>query len=156
MAQIKFIPFFLFITILNHVNGRNLPKIDKNPIILIHGIGGSQIEVTLERDHICQSKSNHPFLIWLNAVYFTPWTLGCFSKLIKFEKNNGHYSPPQYMNTKVPNFGDTSSVEIIGPLLGFGPGRYMKQLVDDLVKLGLKRGQSIRAAPYDFRLGTRK
>lgn len=130
-------------------------KID-NPVVLFHGIGGSQIEARLLSDVECRKASDKPFLLWLNALFFTPWTLACFAKLIKLENEAGHYVPPQNVISRIPDFGGTKSVEVVGPLLGFGPGQYMKGLVDYLARMGLKRDVSIRAAPYDFRLGIRK
>ena len=55
--------------------------------------------------------------------------------------------------TRVPNFGNTSSIEYLDPALSH-PGQYFAPFVQSLVdKFGYERGLNIRAAPYDFRYG---
>ena len=60
------------------------------------------------------------------------------------------------VETRVPGWGQTDSVEYLDPswsawLLG-DVGNYMHTLVQYFVQLGYRRGDTIRAAPYDFRL----
>lgn len=55
---------------------------------------------------------------------------------------------PQGVLTRVPGFGDTSSIESLDSI---GLVKYMKPLVDYLVRLGYRKGKNIRGAPYDFR-----
>ena len=55
------------------------------------------------------------------------------------------------VNIKVPGFGDTSSVEYLNPGL-IDTVEYFHDMVEYFVDRGYKRGQTIRAAPYDWRL----
>ena len=60
------------------------------------------------------------------------------------------------VETRVPGWGGTDSVEYLDPswsawLLG-DVGNYLHHLVKYFVALGYRRGDTIRAAPYDFRL----
>ena len=55
------------------------------------------------------------------------------------------------VHIKVPGFGDTSSVEYLNP--GFIDSfEYFHKTVKYFVDRGYKRGETIRAAPYDWRL----
>ena len=60
------------------------------------------------------------------------------------------------VETRVPGWGQTHSVEYLDPswsawLLG-DVGNYLHHLVQYFVDLGYRRGDTIRAAPFDFRL----
>ena len=58
--------------------------------------------------------------------------------------------------TRVPDFGNTSSIEYLDPVLSH-PGQYFAPFVQSLVNtFGYKRGVNMRAAPYDFRYGPGK
>ncbi len=55
--------------------------------------------------------------------------------------------------TRVPGFGNTSSIEYLDPALAH-PGQYFAPFIGSLVeKFGYQRGFNLRAAPYDFRYG---
>ena len=55
--------------------------------------------------------------------------------------------------TRIPDFGNTSSIEYLDPELSH-PGQYFAPFVKSLVKqFGYQRGFNIRGAPYDFRYG---
>lgn len=58
-------------------------------------------------------------------------------------------SPPG-VNTKVPGWGHSNTVEHIDPGLS-DFGKYFNTISDMLVDFGLVRDISLRAAPYDFR-----
>ena len=60
------------------------------------------------------------------------------------------------MNIKVPGFGDTSSVEYLNPGLLKDTIEYFHDMVEYFVDRGYKRGKTIRAAPYDWRLAAGK
>jgi len=61
------------------------------------------------------------------------------------------------VETRVQGWGNTDSVEYLDPSLSAWAigdvGNYMSDLVKYFVKLGYVRGDTIRAAPYDFRFG---
>jgi len=55
------------------------------------------------------------------------------------------------VETRVPGWGETSSIEELDPSLpGHASGVFLK-MVEALVKAGLVRGKTVRGAPYDFR-----
>ncbi len=54
--------------------------------------------------------------------------------------------------TRVPGFGNCSTVEWIDPSKA-SEGTYFKDIADMLTLLGYEGGISLRGAPYDFRKG---
>ena len=55
------------------------------------------------------------------------------------------------VTTTVPGFGNTTGIEWLDPEV-HGPGVYFYPFVEALCKLfGYVRGETLRAAPYDFR-----
>lgn len=69
------------------------------------------------------------------------------SRLVYDEKTNTVKNAPG-VETRVPGFGDTATVEYVDTTNLIG---YFKPMVDALVSWGYERGVSVRAAPYDFR-----
>lgn len=76
---------------------------------------------------------------------------------MKFDRNTGQYSSSSdEVTVEVPGFGETKTVENLSeefitsliPLLN-----YFRDFVNYFVERGYERGKSIRAAPYDWRLG---
>lgn len=71
---------------------------------------------------------------------------------MSYDRNTGQYSSTSSSITvSVPGFGDTYLVERKGNGLLIFP--VFDVFVDYFVKRGYERGKSIRAAPYDWRLG---
>ena len=72
---------------------------------------------------------------------------------LSFDRKTGQYSSSSDdITVSVPGFGSTETVETMsrGLILTFP---YFKEFVDYFVKRGYERGKSIRAAPYDWRVG---
>lgn len=76
---------------------------------------------------------------------------------MEYDRTTDQYSSTSDLITvEVPGFGETNTVENLGgdvitsliPLLD-----YFREFVDYFVERGYQRGKSIRAAPYDWRLG---
>jgi len=59
------------------------------------------------------------------------------------------------VETRVPGFGNSSSVEWIDPSQA-SAGAYFKDIANALVPAGFTRDLSLRGAPYDFRKGPSK
>ena len=71
---------------------------------------------------------------------------------LSYDKKTGQYSSTSVgIHVSVPGFGDTYTVERRGNGLLTFP--LFNGFVDYFVKRGYERGKSIRAAPYDWRLG---
>ena len=71
---------------------------------------------------------------------------------LSYDRNTGQYSSTSDgITVSVPGFGDTYTVERRGSGLLTFP--LFNGFVDYFIKRGYERGRSIRAAPYDWRLG---
>ena len=71
-------------------------------------------------------------------------------RLVYNPKTNSFHDNKK-VKIKVPGFGKTSSVEYLNPGL-INTFQYFHKTVDYFVDRGYKRGKTIRAAPYDWRL----
>lgn len=127
-----------------------------NPVILIPGDGGSQLEARLNKTqrihYICDLATTDYFNIWLNLELLMPLIIDCWIDNIKLiydnttrttRNNNG-------VDVRVPGWGSTESVEWLDPSHA-STGAYFKDVANTLVSMGYVRNQSIKGAPYDFR-----
>jgi len=140
----------------------------KSPIILIPGDGGNQLEARVTGAGLCSgpeclqpecAEARDWFRLWLDVWQLRGSRLGCWADTIRlvYNRTSGMSSNVAGVETRVPGWGQTSSVEYLDPswsawVIG-NAGSYMKDLVQHFVDLGYERGRTIRAAPYDFRLG---
>jgi len=131
-----------------------------SPVVLVPGDGGNQLEARLDKpaDSTGCPTSKAWFRIWLDIWQLSTKTkLTCWADNIKlvYNKTSKISSNVAGVETRVPGWGDTSSIEYLDPswsayLLG-DAGNYMHDMVKYLVKLGYSRGSDLRGAPYDFR-----
>uniref|UniRef100_A0A8D8A832 Group XV phospholipase A2 n=1 Tax=Culex pipiens TaxID=7175 RepID=A0A8D8A832_CULPI len=129
-----------------------------SPVILVPGDGGSQIEAKLDVQNAahsyCVKKTDDFFNIWLNREYLVPFAIDCLVSHLRLVYNNDTRETVNSdgVTTRVPGWGNTSSVEWIDPTQG-ADGAYFVNLANALVRNGYKRGLSLFGAPYDFRKG---
>lgn len=126
-----------------------------NPVILIPGDGGSQIEAKVNKTsvvhYICEKTSDY-FNIWLNMELLVPVVIDCWIDNIKLVYNNitRTTSNVEGVDTRIPGFGGSETVEWLDPSHA-STGAYFKDIANLLVNLGYLRNITIRGAPYDFR-----
>nr|CAB3264917.1 group XV phospholipase A2-like [Phallusia mammillata] len=128
----------------------------KRPVVFVPGDAGSLME----------ARNNNPggygggswFRIWLDILLLLPHNIHNYVEniLMTFDPATNTSSNVPGVQTRVPHFGTTLSMEYIDPswtayFLG-NSGAYGKALADRLIKRGYKRDISVRGAPYDFRL----
>ncbi|XP_014208657.1 group XV phospholipase A2-like [Copidosoma floridanum] len=132
----------------------------------VPGMAGSQIEASVNRSTAqayCQKVSDGYINIWLNSASLSSHFLECWIdnfRLIYNGRTRKTYCPDGVV-TKIPGWGDTSTVEYLDPRIPsprqrvFGAhGSYFMEIANMLVdKLGYLRNVSLRGAPYDFRRG---
>ena len=76
---------------------------------------------------------------------------------LEHDKNTGQYSSTSdRIIVSVPGFGDTYTVETLSDEKGFITLPAYDKFVEYFVKRGYQRGKSIRAAPYEWRVGPGK
>jgi len=126
-----------------------------NPVILVPGTTGSQIEAKLSRTSVprwwCNAKRDW-FRLWIDTSQLLPELVECWVdnfKLVYNQADDSLTNTPG-VSTRIPGFGSTYSIEYIQPGASFTA--YFNVLVDFLVNsAGYQRNVSVRGAPYDFR-----
>nr|XP_008516435.1 PREDICTED: phosphatidylcholine-sterol acyltransferase isoform X1 [Equus przewalskii] len=131
---------------------------------------------------MCYRKTEDFFTIWLDLNMFLPLGVDCWidNTRVVYNRSSGRVSNAPGVQIRVPGFGKTYSVEYLDTsklagvyiggksgTLGCGgpigavvrapsatasPTGYMHTLVQNLVNNGYVRDETVRAAPYDWRL----
>lgn len=127
-----------------------------NPVILIPGDGGAQLEARLNKTnvvhYICQKTTKDYFNIWLNLELLVPVVIDCWIDNIKLIYNNETRTTTNSdgVDIRVPGWGETETVEWLDPSHA-SSGSYFTDIANTLVALGHQRNLTVRGAPYDFR-----
>ncbi|KAJ6666108.1 hypothetical protein lerEdw1_001012 [Lerista edwardsae] len=126
------------------------------PVVLVPGCLGNQLEAKLDKPDVvnwmCYRKTEDYFTIWLNLNMFLPLGVDCWidNTRVVYNRTTRRMSNAPGVQIRVPGFGKTYSVEYLdqGKLAG-----YLHTMVQHLVNNGYVRDQTVRAAPYDWRIG---
>jgi len=150
---ILFLLFSIFVCSSSSLSGLS-------PIVFIPGDGGNQLEARLakpEDSSGCPTVTSSWYRLWLDVWQLTKGKLGCWAENIKlvYNKTSRTSSNVEGVFTRVPGWGDTSSMEYLDPswsawVLG-DAGNYLHDMVEFLVSKGYTRGLDLRGAPFDFR-----
>ena len=126
-----------------------------SPIVLLPGDGGNRLDARREAGEAGEADWSR---LWLDVWQLRRSRVRDWADTIKLVYNSEtrRSSNVAGLETRVPGWGQTDCVEYLDPswsawLLG-DVGNYMASLVQYFVALGYRRGETIRAAPYDFRL----
>jgi len=126
-----------------------------HPIILVPGDGGSQIEAKLNKTKVahfwCAKKSDW-YDLWLNVEQMLTLFVSCWVDNVRLVYNQDTHttSDAPGVETRIPGFGNTSSVEFIDKSMR-SFSTYFAKIVAGLVPQGYIRGENMHGAPYDFR-----
>jgi len=126
-----------------------------HPIILVPGDGGSQIEARLNKTEVAHfwcSKTSDWYDLWLNIEQMLTLLVSCWVDNVRLVYNPETHttSDAPGVETRIPGFGNTSSVEFIDKSMR-SFSTYFAMIVAGLVPQGYIRGENIHGAPYDFR-----
>ncbi|KAK6789928.1 hypothetical protein RDI58_013728 [Solanum bulbocastanum] len=136
-----------------------------NPLILIPGAGGNQLEARLTSKYkstslLCNKlyplnkDSEGWFRIWFDpSILLVPFTK-CFNQRMKLyyqTQLDDYYNDPG-VETRITHFGSTKSLLYLHPYLKKITA-YMEPLVKALEEVGYRDGENLFGAPYDFRYG---
>lgn len=127
-----------------------------NPVVLIPGDGGCQLEAQLNKTnvvhYICQKTTKDFFNIWLNMELLVPVVIDCWIDNIKLIYDNVTRTTrnPDGVEIRVPGWAGTETVEWLDPSHA-STGSYFTDVANTLVQLGHVRNSTMRGAPYDFR-----
>lgn len=128
---------------------------DSSPVVLVPGCFGNQLEAKVNKDEVvnwmCYHKSDDYFTVWLNLNMFLPLGIDCWIDNIRvvYNKTTRMASNAPGVDIRVPGFGKTFSVEYLDRSKLAG---YFHTLVQNLVNNGYVRDETVRAAPYDWRI----
>lgn len=129
------------------------------PVILVPGCMGNRLEAKLDKPNVvnwlCYRKTEDFFTIWLDFNMFLPLGVDCWidNTRVVYNRSSGHMSNAPGVQIRVPGFGKTYSVEYLDDNKLAG---YLHTLVQNLVNNGYVRDETVRAAPYDWRLAPRQ
>ncbi|XP_014802960.1 PREDICTED: phosphatidylcholine-sterol acyltransferase [Calidris pugnax] len=126
------------------------------PVVLVPGCLGNQLEAKLDKPDVvnwmCYRKTEDYFTIWLNLNTFLPVGVDCWidNTRVVYNRTSRKMTNAPGVHIRVPGFGKTYSVEYLDQSKLAG---YLHTLVQNLVNNGYVRDQTVRAAPYDWRVG---
>lgn len=145
-------------TYIDDVQHRRPPRTTpRNPVILIPGDGGSQLQARLNRSasvhYFCKLKTSW-YALWLSLESLLPYSIDCFTDNMRFVVNetNGTYENVEGVEIRVPGFGSTETIEWLDPRR-VQPTHYFANIADYLIKANYTRNVTLRGTPYDFREG---
>ena len=80
-----------------------------------------------------------------------------FSRRLSYDSSTGEYGSAPGVETRVPGFGQTFSIEYLDPNTKFwSVTNYFHDMVQHFVNKGYVRGKNIVGAPYDWRYSPSK
>ena len=91
--------------------------------------------------------------IFRGNIYYIFYIVFChYINRLVYDADSDTFQDSEDVTINVPGFGGTDGVEFLTPGTKTNLTPYMNDLVEYFVERGYVRGNSIRAAPYDWRL----
>ncbi|XP_074559907.1 lecithin-cholesterol acyltransferase-like 1 [Curcuma longa] len=134
---------------------------DLHPIILVPGLGGSQIEASLTAAYeptvaACRPRDHGWFRLWIDrSALLDTQSQICFAERMRlfYDPEADDYSNAPGVRTRIPFFGSTMGFRYTDPDHKDDWSSYMAPLVERLEAIGYVEGETLFGAPYDFRHG---
>ncbi|XP_056454893.1 phosphatidylcholine-sterol acyltransferase [Gadus chalcogrammus] len=128
---------------------------DTPPLIIVPGNLGNRMEAKIDKPTLvhwmCYKKTQDWFPLWIDLNMFMPIGVDCWIDNIRLVYNSStrRSTNSPGVEVRVPGFGQTHSIEHldIHRLAG-----YFHTMVQHLVNMGYARNETVRGAPYDWRL----
>lgn len=126
-----------------------------SPVVIVPGISSNQLEARLNKPSTVSPdcrKTSDWYRLWLDVVALLNHT-DCWADNIRLLYNEEHdvLSNNVGVETRVPDFGATASLEEIDPSLPSHASAVFRNMVIQLVAAGHVVNKTLRGAPYDFR-----
>ncbi|XP_033941090.1 phosphatidylcholine-sterol acyltransferase-like isoform X2 [Pseudochaenichthys georgianus] len=136
-----------------------IPSNSTPPLIIVPGNLGNRLEGKIDKPTLvhwmCYKKTEHWFPLWIDLNMFMPVGVDCWIDNIRlvYNKTTRQSSNSPGVQVRVPGFGQTYPIEFIdyNRLAG-----YFHTMVQHLVNVGYTRNETVRGAPYDWRLAPRE
>ncbi|XP_018559590.1 phosphatidylcholine-sterol acyltransferase [Lates calcarifer] len=134
------------------------PRVPSNstpPLIIVPGNLGNRLEAKIDKPTLvhwmCYKKTEHWFPLWIDLNMFMPIGVDCWIDNIRlvYNRTTRRSSNSPGVQVRVPGFGQTYPIEFLdyNKLAG-----YFHTMVQHLVNVGYTRNETVRGAPYDWRL----
>ncbi|KAK5612301.1 hypothetical protein CRENBAI_016289 [Crenichthys baileyi] len=134
------------------------PKVPSNitsPLIIVPGNLGNRLEAKINKPTLvhwfCYKKTENWFPLWIDLNMFMPIGVDCWIDNIRlvYNRTTRRSTNSPGVEVQVPGFGETYSIEFLdyNKLAG-----YFYTMVQHLVSIGYVRNETVRGAPYDWRL----
>ncbi|KAM9854953.1 phosphatidylcholine-sterol acyltransferase [Aulostomus maculatus] len=132
-----------------------VPMKSTPPLIIVPGNLGNRLEAKIDKPELvhwlCYKKTEHWFPLWIDLNMFMPIGVDCWIDNIRlvYNRTSRRSSNSPGVQVRVPGFGQTYTIEFLdyNKLAG-----YFHTMVQHLVNLGYTRNETVRGAPYDWRL----
>ncbi|XP_028814120.1 phosphatidylcholine-sterol acyltransferase [Denticeps clupeoides] len=125
------------------------------PVIIVPGNLGNRLEAKIDKPSLvhwmCYKKTDDFFTLWIDLNMFMPIGIDCWIDNIRivYNRTTRQTSNAPGVEVRVPGFGQTYPVEFLDTNRLTG---YMHTMVQHLVNMGYVRNETVRAAPYDWRI----
>jgi len=125
------------------------------PVVIVPGDGSNQLEAKLNKPSVVSflcSKESDWYRLWLDTSNLLLSTT-CWADNIKLLYNDvtDELTNNAGVETRVPDFGGTSSFEELDPSVPFHATATFRDMVNGFTDRGYVRNETLRGAPYDFR-----
>ncbi|XP_029991712.1 phosphatidylcholine-sterol acyltransferase [Sphaeramia orbicularis] len=125
------------------------------PLIIVPGNLGNRLEAKLNKPQLvhwmCYKTTSTWFPLWIDLNMFMPIGVDCWIDNIRlvYNRTTRRSSNSPGVQVRVPGFGQTYPIEFLdgSKLVG-----YFHTMVEHLVSVGYTRNETVRGAPYDWRL----
>ncbi|XP_068168202.1 phosphatidylcholine-sterol acyltransferase [Antennarius striatus] len=131
------------------------PSNSTPPLVIVPGNLGNRLEAKIDKPSLvnwwCFRRTDHWFTLWIDLNMFIPYIVDCWIDNIKLVYNRTSrrsYNSPG-VQVRVPGFGQTYPIEFLDNARLAG---YFHTMVQHLVNMGYVRNETVRGAPYDWRL----
>ncbi|KAF7660133.1 hypothetical protein LDENG_00287380 [Lucifuga dentata] len=125
------------------------------PVIIVPGNLGNRLEAKIDKPTLvhwmCYKKTEHWFPLWIDLNMFMPIGIDCWIDNIRivYNRTTRRISNSAGVEVRVPGFGQTYPIEFLDNNRLAG---YFHTMVQHLVNLGYSRNNTVRGAPYDWRV----
>ncbi|KAM9377542.1 phosphatidylcholine-sterol acyltransferase [Pholidichthys leucotaenia] len=131
------------------------PSNSTPPLIIVPGNLGNRLEAKIDKPTLvhwlCYKKTEQWFPLWIDLNMFMPIGVDCWIDNIRlvYNRTTRRSSNSPGVQIRVPGFGQTYSIEHLDYSRLAG---YFQTMVQHLVNIGYVRNETVRGAPYDWRL----
>ncbi|CAJ1057536.1 phosphatidylcholine-sterol acyltransferase [Xyrichtys novacula] len=116
---------------------------------------GNRLEAIIDKPTLvhwmCYRKTDDWFPLWFDLNLFMPIGVDCWidNMRLVYDRTTRKSSNSPGVQVRVPGFGKTYAIEFLDTNKLAG---YLFTMVEHLVQVGYTRNETIRGAPYDWRL----